>query len=542
MRKTTLTIGILLMACVLQGRAVDLLARYPTTLSSGDSSPENARRWEFDEKDLFQISGFDLQVGSGFLVKIGAADVGIAHCSDGAVWAVILPRGGGTLRSTAATQEESILHLWLRFHPKNINSLFPPDTVSDGQNANLLQPMRNIAGTKFSSSFHAGMNALIPEPKDLIVDADTRGGPRRFFIVDTEAGTAEFVAAFVSQSVEGSQKTEASDATQELSLESAPPVVVKTVPPAGATDVDPDLKEITVTFSKRMQNGSWSWSTWGEETFPETTGKPHYLADGRTCALPVKLQPGRFYASWLNSTKFKNFQDSDGKPAVPYLLTFRTKLQDSASGPSAASSASPVSPAKSPASVSALLNKDQKLVITWTERQFSSFFDRRTFAGMSESERSNLETRLIDTLKGPRTREYYQAINSLGALKSEKAVEPLLAIAAERREKDNRDRWMAIRALGLIGNKSVVPELIHLVYHGNVNTRWWAQISLVWLTEANFGNDWKAWGKWWSDQKGTPAFNPEFVIWYRDPAFSDPDKLRQTLAASDEKFLSDLRK
>lgn len=111
---------------------------------------------------------------------------------------------------------------------------------------------------------------------------------------------------------------------QAISIETAPPVVVKTVPIAGATAVDPALTELRVTYSKPMQDGSWSWSTWGEENFPETSGAPRYLPDGRTCVLPVKLEPDRFYATWLNSDKFHNFQDRDGRPAVPYLLTFTT--------------------------------------------------------------------------------------------------------------------------------------------------------------------------------------------------------------------------
>ena len=118
----------------------------------------------------------------------------------------------------------------------------------------------------------------------------------------------------------------------EVSLESAAPVVVKTVPVAGAKNVDPGLTEIRVTYSKKMQDESWSWSTWGEENYPETTGKPKYLADARTCVLPVKLQPGKFYAIWLNSDKFKNFTDTRGRAAVPYLLTFRTGESGGAGG------------------------------------------------------------------------------------------------------------------------------------------------------------------------------------------------------------------
>jgi len=80
-----------------------------------------------------------------------------------------------------------------------------------------------------------------------------------------------------------------------------------------------------VTFSKKMHDDSWSWSTASQESFPETTGKPKYAEDQRTCVLPVKLQPGKTYAIWVNSQKFRNFKDAAGHPAVPYLLVFKTK-------------------------------------------------------------------------------------------------------------------------------------------------------------------------------------------------------------------------
>ena len=54
-------------------------------------------------------------------------------------------------------------------------------------------------------------------------------------------------------------------------------------------------------------------------------GKPKYLADKRTCVLPVKLEPGKTYAIWVNSEKLGNFKDTDGRSAVPYLLVFKTK-------------------------------------------------------------------------------------------------------------------------------------------------------------------------------------------------------------------------
>lgn len=117
----------------------------------------------------------------------------------------------------------------------------------------------------------------------------------------------------------------AAASADDVTLESAPPVVVKTVPEGGAGDVDPTLTEIKVTFSKDMRNGSWSWSTLSKESFPKTGGAPKYLGDKRTCVLPVKLEPGKTYAVWVNSGKFLNFKDAENRPAVPYLLVFKTK-------------------------------------------------------------------------------------------------------------------------------------------------------------------------------------------------------------------------
>ncbi len=443
----------------------------------------------------------------------------------------------------------------------------------------------------------------------------------------------------------------------EVSLAAAPPVVVQTSPVAGNPAVDPALTEIRVTYSKAMQDRSWSWSTWGEENFPEMVGEPKYLEDGRTCVAKVKLQSGKFYAIWLNSDKFKNFKDADGRSAVPYLLTFSTTAATKVAGdnvevehvalrvlaairdkednvlkelavdrikgwrdalphfafelrerlrqPDGTSYALRVGESlvegeyaavkctgpkelegkylllffaktdqgwrncslrNSPPSIglskhlaacvaemqaltatatanegewSQLLNEDQRAVLAWTDRQFRSYFDTRTFAGWTEAERAALEVKSIDALKAPRSRDYYQAINTLGVLRSTNGLPALRSIAYERADKNNRDRWMAIRSLGLIGAKADVPELVRLVYHGNINTRWWAQLSLVRITGQNFGPDWSAWGKWWNAQNGQPAYQPEIIRWWNGQAA--PDQLAQSLKENDQKFLADLK-
>jgi hypothetical protein len=107
-------------------------------------------------------------------------------------------------------------------------------------------------------------------------------------------------------------------------IDSMPPVVVKTTPQAGAKNVHPGVTEIKVTFSKKMTNGSWSWSTAWENSDPEVIGKPKYSTDYKTCILKVKLEPNKTYGYWINSQKFQNFKDQQGHPAVPYLLAFHT--------------------------------------------------------------------------------------------------------------------------------------------------------------------------------------------------------------------------
>jgi hypothetical protein len=135
-------------------------------------------------------------------IELGTAELGVGHCADGAVWAVVIPHENGKLSSKPEAQPESVAHVWLRFHPKEINSLFPAQTVLDSGDKSMESQMRIIAGQKLFSSWHAGDRAMIPEPKDLTIDIDTKSGIRRFFVVDTDAGTAEYVPAFANRPVQ----------------------------------------------------------------------------------------------------------------------------------------------------------------------------------------------------------------------------------------------------------------------------------------------------------------------------------------------------
>lgn len=171
------------------------------------------------------------------------------------------------------------------------------------------------------------------------------------------------------------------------------------------------------------------------------------------------------------------------------------------------------------------LTEGQRLYAEWTwKTRQEVFVDPRLAGDPSPEKRAEVEQACLRDLRAPKTDAYYRAICTLGTLRSAKALKPLHKIAAERREKDNRDRWMAVRSLGLIGDKSVVPDLIHLLYHYNQNTRFWAQISLVRLTGKNFERDWRKWGQWWNEQNRQPEFDPKPITWTQRKDWADPKK------------------
>lgn len=115
-------------------------------------------------------------------------------------------------------------------------------------------------------------------------------------------------------------------AENEITVESMPPVVVKTFPRAGEINVDPSIKEISVTFSKEMMTQNmWSWVMISKESFPNLTGEVKYLEDKKTCIAPVKLEPKKTYVIWFNSGQHNAFRDTKNNPAVPYLLVFQTR-------------------------------------------------------------------------------------------------------------------------------------------------------------------------------------------------------------------------
>ncbi len=101
------------------------------------------------------------------------------------------------------------------------------------------------------------------------------------------------------------------------------PRPIKIEPPVGATDVDPELKEIRITFDRDMDTACFAWCV-RNGRHPKVAGEAKWV-DARTCVVPVKLEKGQAYFWLINVGEFNGFRSIDGVPSVPTPAYFCTK-------------------------------------------------------------------------------------------------------------------------------------------------------------------------------------------------------------------------
>lgn len=124
-----------------------------------------------------------------------------------------------------------------------------------------------------------------------------------------------------------SQLKKLKPAETAASSKAGKPVVIDSFPKTYSNDVSPDVDKLTVTFDQEMIKGNFSWVKWNWR-FPETPGKAYYDEKGRTCSLPVKLEPGTAYLVRINAKQYSNFMNLKGVRAQPFVLVFATKDKD----------------------------------------------------------------------------------------------------------------------------------------------------------------------------------------------------------------------
>ncbi len=103
------------------------------------------------------------------------------------------------------------------------------------------------------------------------------------------------------------------------------PKVVTMVPANGATDVDPSLQAIVVTFDRPMRDKGWAVVTFVPDQFPKIAGPLGYDAARKVFTAPVELQPGKEYVFGLNAERFLGFCSQEGIPLAPVVVRFTTR-------------------------------------------------------------------------------------------------------------------------------------------------------------------------------------------------------------------------
>ena len=147
----------------------------------------------------------------------------------------------------------------------------------------------------------------LKNPDQSLLHLPRRPRPRSLLHSPVSSGRCSTTAA---------QADDRADAADLAIPDDLPPVVLSVEPKVGATDVDPETKEIRVTFSKKMTDKSWSWPTGNKYAAPKVEGGTiHFERDERTCVMPVKLEPGKTYVVGVNSERFyTGFKDTGGPP------------------------------------------------------------------------------------------------------------------------------------------------------------------------------------------------------------------------------------
>ena len=113
-------------------------------------------------------------------------------------------------------------------------------------------------------------------------------------------------------------------ALEEPAAQARRPFVVRTEPASESQDVPPGVIEIKVTFSEDMDGKSFSYVNSMAGQTMKFISEPVLQPDRRTFVIKAQLDPGKVYATWLNTARHTSFRSASGEPAVPYLLVFKT--------------------------------------------------------------------------------------------------------------------------------------------------------------------------------------------------------------------------
>lgn len=190
---------LLLFAAVGRAQGVDLAEKYPATLDWNENA--GARDWTCDENDVWLLSSFTYAFGDQFAIELGGSIVVFGKHGTNVVWAGVFPDEPGKIVKASNGEGESIASVWLRFNPALVGDLFPAASVIGPGEANGVVWGKRLYNRKIRASWQAGDQPVIPWKHSLVIDIETEGGPRRFFMIDTRKGEAKYEPFFEKQTL-----------------------------------------------------------------------------------------------------------------------------------------------------------------------------------------------------------------------------------------------------------------------------------------------------------------------------------------------------
>jgi hypothetical protein len=140
---------------------------------------------------------------------------------------------------------------------------------------------------------------------------------------------------------------------------------------------------------------------------------------------------------------------------------------------------------------------EQTLTELTRHEQFSAgwFKVEEAYEAASEDAKKLMIKQWITDATGDDFDKMTRAIAALGNVPAQEALDVLMNIA-QKPKGGNRPRWMAVRALGRIGDMAAVPLLINLLDHYNSDTRLYAKVALAEITGIYFGDSKEKWSNW----------------------------------------------
>ena len=187
----TLLLGTLLAVPARGGE--DLAKVYPATMERSESGLATT----CDPADVWQLTSFELGLGKDLRIAGKKAALVLGRHETNVLWAVVFPEDPVAIDTKLAGKGEKTSAVFLRFSPYDVGRLFPSKTVKGQGPAWLRARADRISRRKIGWKWctPAGSSTIVPRER-LIVDADTDAGARRFYFVDRQAGSVEYVSEF----------------------------------------------------------------------------------------------------------------------------------------------------------------------------------------------------------------------------------------------------------------------------------------------------------------------------------------------------------